>query len=669
MSPISKPFIIFFLHLLSIFIITTYSHPLDPLTPPEVNLTRTIVHNSYPKSTHSLTFHYLGLQEPPKSTILSWLKNPSRAIPHRQSFVIARINRTTHELTVDLLLHRIISNRVYIGNGFPTLTFEEQTSANQLPFQHAAFLTSICRRGLEIEETGCMSLGVGWFGEKKKSKRIVRVICYYLNGSVNFYVRPIEGITLTVDLDEMKIVGFVDRQVVPVPKADGTDYRGSEQVPPFPARLRGVAMVQPDGPNFEINGHNIKWANWDFHLSFDARAGPIISLASIYDTEKQKYRQVLYRAFISEMFVPYMDLSEDWYYRTFFDAGEYGYGMCGAALEPNRDCPENAVFIDAYLAAGNGMPVLMPNTFCIFEKYDGDIMWRHSETSFPGNLIREVRPEITLVVRMVSTVGNYDYINDWEFKQSGSILVKVGLTGLLEVRGSKYTHKDQIKDEEYGTLLAENTIGSHHDHFITYHLDLDVDGDTNSFVKSKLQSAKVNHQNSPRKSYWRVVSEIAKTEADARIKLGLDEVDLVVINPSKKTNMGNFIGYRLIPGSISRSLLSYDDYLDTRAAFTNYNVWITPYNKSEKWAGGLYVDQSRGDDTLASWSLRNRKIENKDIVVWYTMGFHHVPYQEDFPVMPTITNAFELRPANFFDRNPMVKVKPPQPVKFTNCSC
>ena len=131
----------------------------------------------------------------------------------------------------------------------------------------------------------------------------------------------------------------------------------------------------------------IRWATWDFHLSFDMRVGPIISLASIYDIEKQKARQVLYKAFISELFVPYMDLTEEWYYRTFFDSGEYGIGLCAVSLQPLRDCPKNAVFMDAFIAGQDGKPIKLSNAFCVFERAAGDIMWRHTETAIPNRVV------------------------------------------------------------------------------------------------------------------------------------------------------------------------------------------------------------------------------------------------------------------------------------------
>jgi primary-amine oxidase len=50
-----------------------------------------------------------------------------------------------------------------------------------------------------------------------KSKRVLKLLCFYIEGTINLYLRPLEGITLMVDLDEMKIVEYFDRFIVPVP--------------------------------------------------------------------------------------------------------------------------------------------------------------------------------------------------------------------------------------------------------------------------------------------------------------------------------------------------------------------------------------------------------------------------------------------------------------------
>ncbi|KAE8728142.1 heat shock 70 kDa protein 8-like isoform X1 [Hibiscus syriacus] len=489
----------------------------------------------------------------------------------RRAKVVVRAGGETRELVVDLATSLIISEHVYTGHGYPPFTFIEFVLASRLPFQYPKFMKSIASRDLNVFEVSCVPLTVGWYGETV-TRRALRLTCYYRGGSVNVYSRPIEGISLFVDVDSMRITNYIDR------------FRGK---------------------GFEIEGNNVKWENWKFHVGFNARAGTVISTASIFDPNTKKYRWVLYRGHVSETFVPYMDPENEWYFRTFMDIGEFGFGR----------------------SASRSIVRKMRNT------WTGDIGWRHAEINNPGTVISSGQPERSLVVRMVAT----DY-------------------------GSSYTNKQQITADAdvYGTLVADNTVAVNHDHFLTYYLDLDVDGNGNSFVRAKqkekiisVKTARVtDFKASPRKSYWRVVKETAKTEADARFRLGLQQADLLIVNPNKETKLGNQVGYRLIPGEPLTSLLTDDDYPQIRAAYTKYQVWVTAYNKSERWAGGFYADRSLGDDGLAIWSKRNRVIENKDIVVWYTVGIHHSPYQEDFPVMPSVHSGFQLRPANFFESNP-----------------
>ena len=160
-------------------------HELPPL---ELNLVQTILTHSYPSSNHNLTFQYVGLNDPDKPTLLLWLKNPSTTkIPHRRAFLIACINHQTHEIIVDLSNHSIISNQIYKGHDYPLLTFEEQIAASTLPLSYEPFLALVNKRGLKIEEVVCGSFTMGWYGEnsrnKKKKKRVVKVMCFYLDGN------------------------------------------------------------------------------------------------------------------------------------------------------------------------------------------------------------------------------------------------------------------------------------------------------------------------------------------------------------------------------------------------------------------------------------------------------------------------------------------------------
>lgn len=648
-------------------------HPLDPLTVGEINKVRKII-----QSQHSLLFrnskldaiHSLVLEEPEKETVMRW-RNGDKNLPPRKASVVARAGGVTYMLTVDIETGGVTRHDLGHVSGYPTMTVEDMTSSTWAPFGNDEFNRTIIERGVDLADVACLPISTGWFGKIEEKRRLIKVQCYSSKGTANFYMRPIEGLTVLLDMDTKQVVDIVDKgKTIPIPNAANTDYRFSAQNS-HQNLLNPISIEQPKGPSFTIQGHLVKWANWEFHLKPDPRAGVIISRVMFRDPVTGEMRNVMYKGFTSELFVPYMDPTDAWYFKTYMDAGEYGFGLQAMPLDPLNDCPRNAQYMDGVFAAADGTPYVRSNMVCVFESYGGDIGWRHSESPITGLPIREVRPKVTLVVRMAASVANYDYIVDWEFQTDGLIRVKVGLSGILMVKGTSYININQVNPQEdiYGTLLSENVIGVIHDHYVTFYLDLDVDGSDNSFVKVNIKKEHNPPGVSPRRSFLKAVRNVAKTEKDAQIKLKLyDPSEFHVINPSKKTRVGNPVGYKVVPAGTAASLLDLDDPPQKRGAFTNNQIWVTPYNQTEQWAGGLFVYQSKGEDTLAVWSERNREIEDKDIVVWYTLGFHHIPCQEDFPIMPTVSSSFDLKPVNFFESNPILNIPPNTQKDLPTCN-
>lgn len=143
------------------------------------------------------------------------------------------------------------------------------------------------------------------------------------------------------------------------------------------------------------------------------------------------------------------------------------------------------------------------------------------------------------------------------------------------VKGTPYSHMNQVRrnEEMYGTLLSENVIGVIHDHYVTFRLDMDVDGADNSFVKVEMARHNTAPGESPRKSYLKATRHVASTEKDAQVRLKLYEPsEFHLVNPTKKTRVGNPVGYKIVPGGTAASLLAPDDPAQKRGAFTNNQV-------------------------------------------------------------------------------------------------
>jgi primary-amine oxidase len=615
-------------------------HPLDSLTSPEYWTTYEVLRASG-KVDADTRYPMVQLKEPPKEEVLAW--KPGQPI-HREAFVVVWKGKQTFEAVVDLKGKKLVSWTEVKGVQ-PNIVREEENEITAAVMADAGLQAALKRRGItDLNSVFCFVSTPGYFGTpEEQGRRLFHVECGEQYGARED-AGPISGLTVVWDADAKKALRVIDTEIVPIVPVPGNFDKssvGSLREVPSP-----ITMQQPLGPGFRLDGQTVSWQKWSFHFRIDRRVGLILNNVGYQDGDR--LRSILYEASLSEIFVPYMDPDEHWYAKTYFDGGELGDVFSGA-MEPG-ECPENAVFFDQMYADWKLSAQIKQRAACLFEQPAGVMAWRHE-----GSGAIETRQARELVLRTIADAGTYDYIFDWIFRQDGTICVRVGASGEDKVKAVKSrTAADDPTGEasRYGRFIAESYVGVDHDHFFSFRLDFDVDGTSNSFVREKLQLQRLP-ATSLRKSVWVAKREIAKTEEQAKARMSMEQPEnWLVINPDVKNYLGYPVGYALMGGENAMSLMVPEDYPQKRAGFTDYQIWATPYKENERYAAGDYPNHSKGGDGLPAWTKANRPIENTDIVLWYTMGFHHVPHSEDWPVMPAVWHEFEIKPINFFARNP-----------------
>ncbi len=169
-----------------------------------------------------------------------------------------------------------------------------------------------------------------------------------------------------------------------------------------------MQVVQPEGPSFQVDGHNVVWQQWHLHVGFNFREGLVLSHIgcdlrcilssatgehdwksfgshSLYEEvsvsaaftadvcaisgysvlalkehlrcryeDQGRVRPVCHRASTVEIIVPYGDPRPPFNRKCAFDAMDYGLGACANSLELGCDCLGAIQYFDGVVTTGAG---------------------------------------------------------------------------------------------------------------------------------------------------------------------------------------------------------------------------------------------------------------------------------------------------------------------------
>ena len=628
----------------------TATHPLTPLNADEIAAAAAILTAERSLGTEA-RFVFIMLHEPPKDAVRSW--TPGASVP-REAFIVMRNKQTkgTYEAVVSLSDERVVSFARMDGIQAPMMA-EEFMACEEVVRADPRWQAAMRKRGV-TDFTLCML--DPWASSYTKpedhpgERRIARPLTWVRAApGENGYARPVEGLIVVVDLDDMAVVEVEDHGVVALPPKAGNYVPelmlgDPDNVPAFDTLrddLKPIEITQPQGASFTVDGTAVTWQKWHLRIGFNAREGLILHDVGYMD--KGTLRPIMRRASLSEMFIPYGDPAPTHRFKNVFDMGEYGVGWLANPLTMGCDCVGDITYMDGVVNDQDGNGVTIPNAVCMHEE-DAGFGWKHTDFRTEEVEVRRLR---RFVVSMIATVGNYEYGFFWYLYTDGTIEYEVKLSGVISTGAVPVGSKP-----DHGVLVAPGLYGPHHQHFFCVRLDMEVDGERNTVVEVDSEACPAGPDN-PAGTAWVTKRNVLRSESEA-MRNG-DQMKgryWRIENPNVSNGVGDNVAYKLMPGETVMPMCAPDGQHGPRGAFAYKQLWVTPYDPREKYAAGDYPAQHPGGQGLPTWTQADRPLEASDVVLWHTFGAHHVVRPEDWPVMSVSHIGFKLKPTGFFDGNP-----------------
>ena len=619
------------------------SHPLDQLSRAEISRAVSILKDG-PAAAETFRFISVEMREPDKEL----LRAGSATAREADAVLVDRGAGVSYTAVVDLDAG-VVDSWTQLATGVqPPFMLDEFAECEDACRQDPNVIEALAKRGLTDLDLVCFEpWSVGYFGEDAEGRRLMRALVFVRDNPTDSpYAHPIENFVVFYDLSSGQVVKVEDNESIPVPRASGNytpEYVGEARTD-----LKPLEISQPEGPSFQVTGNHVRWADWSFRVGFNPREGLVLHQLRFAD--KGVDRPVINRASLTEMVVPYGDPAPVQAKKNAFDSGEYNIGNMANSLKLGCDCLGEIKYFDGITTDSHGNPMTIENAICMHEE-DDSIMWKHFDFR-EGTA--EVRRSRKLVISFIATVANYEYGFYWHLYLDGSIEFLVKATGILSTAAQ---HPGQ--DSAYGQKLNNDGLYAPiHQHIFNVRMDFELDGPKNSVYEVDMEIPEHN----PTHTAFKAVDRLLETEQAAIRKADVSKHRFwKIVNHDSKNIVDEPVAYRLMPTNAITLAAGDDAYVSQRAQFARNNLWVTAYDRDQRFAAGEFPNQSTGGDGLPEFAKGDRNIVDQDLVVWYTFGMHHVVRLEDWPVMPRQNIGFMIEPHGFFDQNPTLNLPTSEP--------
>ncbi|KAJ6507694.1 amine oxidase catalytic domain-containing protein [Mycena vitilis] len=456
--------------------------------------------------------------------------------------------------------------------------------------------------------------------------------------------------TTTEEFLEAYSNGTLKRSSRPdAPKAEEESWSGRERrgLKRDLDERAGPRQVSFNGPRYRVDRDNqwVSWMGWAFFLSFGRDMG-----LSLWDVRFRGER-ILYEAAPQEALAVYSGSDPHQGSTVFLDGG-FGMGRTTRALIAGYDCPYDALFLSGITHSDSGT-LLQQDAICVFERDSGKPLSRH--TGWMKGEMGAIKG-YELVVRTISTVGNYDYLFDYTFQLDGTLEVRISASGYLQ--GAWWDEAETA----YGTKIRDTYMGSIHDHVINYKLDFDIAGTRNSLMAVSLENEVVEqpwfdddwgqdvHQQ-------KIVRTMVRNESDALLDYPKNyEGVYAIVNEEELNRWGYPRGYAIHPGISPIHLTNLDSKrTKNNVNFAKHHLAVSRRKDSEPTSSSMWNINLPGAPPVDFYKFFDgESLEQEDLTVWVNLGMHHIPRAEDSPMTLTniATSSVMLTPFNFNDWDP-----------------